>query len=101
MIYDVVIEAPAKDEIERAYLWLAAKSPRAAWRWQEGLELAIASLARFPERCSIAPEYEALGLHVRQLLYGKRRGVYRILFTIKEHSVHILHVRHAARDNLL
>lgn len=37
---------------------------------------------------------------VRQLLYGKGRQTYRILFTIKSDAVSILHIRHAARQHL-
>jgi hypothetical protein len=34
------------------------------------------------------------------LLYGKRRGVYRVLFAIRSDTVHILTVRHSAQRTL-
>jgi plasmid stabilization system protein ParE len=34
---------------------------------------------------------------LRQLLYGKRRGVYRILFEVRDNNVFILRVRHSAQ----
>jgi plasmid stabilization system protein ParE len=37
---------------------------------------------------------------LRELLYGRRRNVYRILFTIDGQTVNILRVRHAAQDRL-
>ena len=35
-----------------------------------------------------------------QLLYGRRSGVYRALFTIEERTVHVLHIRHSAQEEL-
>jgi mRNA-degrading endonuclease RelE of RelBE toxin-antitoxin system len=34
------------------------------------------------------------------LLFGKRRGVYRVLFTIRRDTVHVLTVRHSAQRSL-
>ncbi len=52
-----------------------------------------------PERGAIAPESEKVGFQVRQIHYGKRTGIYRILFRILEDAgeVHVLAVRHGAR----
>jgi plasmid stabilization system protein ParE len=61
---------------------------------------ALRSLAEHPQRCSLAPENEVFEEEIRQLLYGKRQNVSRILFTIREQTVYILHIRHAARPFL-
>lgn len=61
------------------------------------MEDAIASLNTFPERCPLAPESGSFPFEVRQLLYGHKPHVYRILFTIDEQVVKILHIRHARR----
>ena len=53
-----------------------------------------------PRRCPIDPDSEVYGEEVRVLLYGKRRGVYRVLFTIRGDTVHVLAVRHAAQQSL-
>lgn len=53
-----------------------------------------------PERCGLAPENEWFPGELRQLLYGKRRGVYRILFEVRDTTVYILRVRHGARKLL-
>ena len=49
---------------------------------------------------SLADEAADLGVELRQLLYGKRRNVYRILFTIEGGTVNVLRIRHAAQDRL-
>jgi plasmid stabilization system protein ParE len=57
-------------------------------------------LEQFPERCGMAPESEQIGREIRQLLYGRRGGVYRALFVVEKDEVHVLHIRHAARDTM-
>jgi hypothetical protein len=61
---------------------------------------AVQSLEEQPERCGLAPEAEDLGLALRQLLFGKRQGLWRILFTVEGNTVNVLHLRHAAREPL-
>jgi plasmid stabilization system protein ParE len=96
MSYQVIIEAPAQAEIEEALRWMANESPESAALWYFGLTEAVDRLKHFPRRCPRAPEDVAVKEEIRHLLYGK----YRILFTIRDEYVHVLHVRHAARKPL-
>lgn len=100
MKYHLVIQPPALDEIENAYLWIKAEAPQSADHWFDGLMAKLETLKEFPERCGLAEENEYFEDEIRQLLYGRRGGVYRILFTIQGNAVHVLHVRHAARRPL-
>jgi phage-related protein len=43
---------------------------------------------------------QALGCEVRILVYGKRRGIYRILFSIVGDTVWVLRIRHGTRGSL-
>ncbi|MEG3899622.1 MULTISPECIES: hypothetical protein [unclassified Microcoleus] len=56
-----------------------------------------------PKRCPIARENQYFSKEIRQLLYGKGRNSYRIIFTIAESedvsAVRILHIRHAPATN--
>jgi len=97
MAYQVEISPLALAEIDEAYLWLYEQSPAAAARWFRGLRKAIDSLETNPERCSLAPESDAFAGELRQLLYGRRRGVYRILFTVAGDTVRVHRVRHGSR----
>jgi hypothetical protein len=52
-------------------------------------------------RCPLAPENDwHLGGKLRHLLFGKRRGMYRIHFEIRGNVVYILRVPHNAQDLL-
>ena len=90
----------AEADIEELYRWLIARSPLRGAEWFNGMMEAIESLASHPQRCPLAPETPFFREEIRQLLYGRGRGVHRILFTIKDDSVVVLHVRHGARKHL-
>jgi plasmid stabilization system protein ParE len=66
-------------------------------RWFMALQDAIESLAIMPRRCALAPENATFPFEVRQLLYGRKPHVYRILFTIVDEVVFVLHIRHGRR----
>ncbi|MGD0947011.1 MAG: type II toxin-antitoxin system RelE/ParE family toxin [Candidatus Binatia bacterium] len=101
MKYTVEVTETAEAELDAAYRWLRDQySPEYAVRWREGLVEAIGGLEAFPERCALAPEARFFRRKIRQLLYGKRHGVYRLLFEIQKRTVYLLHVRHAARRHL-
>ena len=89
MAYQVEISPSALADIDEAYLWLDEQSPPAAAQWFRGLRKAIDSLETNPERCSLAPESDAFAEELRQLFYGRRRGVYRILFTVAGDTVRV------------
>lgn len=100
MAHSVHITARALREIEKAIEWLAERSRPAAARWHQQLVEAVRSLENNPERCGLAPESEWYPGELRQLLHGKKRGVYRILFEVRGDTVHILRVRHSAQELL-
>ena len=95
--WNIIVEPPARQDIAQAHLWLAERSPDAAERWFNSLYDTIGSLAFFPERCPLAPESEFFNVEIREIFHGRRQHKYRILFTVGEGQVHVLHVRHGAR----
>jgi plasmid stabilization system protein ParE len=98
--YRIVLQPEAYEGMEGAYRYIERDSPERAHAWAIGLMAAINSLATFPARCPLAPENEFFPQEIRQLLYGKGRGMYRVLFTIKGNTVSILHIRHSAQQTL-
>jgi plasmid stabilization system protein ParE len=100
MKYPVDVTDLADGEAEKAYLWMLERSPEGAARWWNGLEAAILSLEEMPARCPLAPENDDFEEEIRELLYGKRQHRYRVLFTIREQTVVVLHIRHGAMEYL-
>ena len=98
MTYRVVFTARARADAVGRFRFLADRSPAAAAKWHAGLEKAIAALAKMPERHPVAEdESQYLGITVRQMLYGRRPGVFRILFSVEGDLVTLHYVRHSAQ----
>ena len=98
MTYRVVFTPRARADALNAFRWIADYSPEAAARWYAGLEQAIAKLNKFPQRCPVAEdESEQLGITLRLLLYGRRRGKFRILFSIEGETIYLHYIRHSAQ----
>ena len=93
-----MIQPNAEAELAAAYRYRHAQAPQAAVRWLAGIGEAITSLEHFPARCPFAPEHGYFAEEIQQLLYGTRRDVFRILFTIREETIHVLHIRHGAQQ---
>ena len=104
MNYRVIVEPTAEREIRSAAGWMIENaSPTIAARWYNGLLEKIDALRRRPTRCTLAAEDDRFPEEIRELLYGrfgKRRHKHRIIFTIRDDAVHVLYVRHTARDEL-
>ncbi|MBD1905434.1 type II toxin-antitoxin system RelE/ParE family toxin [Funiculus sociatus GB2-A5] len=105
MSYRIEISSVAEAEADSAFLLLSQiTSPEKARQWYEGFLRAIESLSQMPKRCPLARENKYFSQEIRQLLYGRGRNSYRILFTLVESdemaTVRILHIRHAAQQTL-
>jgi plasmid stabilization system protein ParE len=101
MTYRLRVTAQAVGDADEAYAWIAEHaSPAQAERWYQGLFKQMETLTRHPSRCPLAAESPRFPFEIRQLLYGKRKNKYRILFTIRNDDVVVLYVHHGARKEL-
>jgi plasmid stabilization system protein ParE len=62
MAYQVWLTARAERDTVRVIRYLAKSSRATAARWFAGLETALQSLEENPQRCSLAPEADALSI---------------------------------------
>ena len=94
----VIVTVRARVDAERAFRWKAEASHQSAVRWFAGLEKAIADLGNGPEKHPLAEEEsERMGILLRQMLYGRRKNVYRLLFAIEGDTIVLHEVRHGSR----
>jgi plasmid stabilization system protein ParE len=105
MNYRIEISSIAEAEADKAFLRLSQiSSPIKASQWYSGLLEAIASLSQMPKRCPLERENDLFSQELRQLLYGRGRSSYRVIFTILEEqnisTVRILHIRHAYQQTI-
>ena len=93
MEFPVEFAAQAVNEIDRIVSRIWQDAPLNAVRWQEQLREKIQQLTFLPDRFALAAESLDAPIPVRQIFFGK----YRVLYTIKEHTVFVLAVRHGHR----
>jgi plasmid stabilization system protein ParE len=99
--YQVRLTERAEWDIDSVLQWFRDQSAEAAGaKWFARLMAAIDTLESSPERCGLAAESVDIGAEVRELLVGNRRTKYRVLFQIRERTVHVLRVWHSARDSV-
>ena len=55
-------------------------------------------LSQFPEAHPLARENELYKPELRQMIFGKGRSRYRVIFIIRKKEVVVLDIRHAAID---
>ncbi len=85
-------------DMEAIYEFIKADESESASAWFHELAHTIYSLERFPERRTPIPESRKL----RQLLFGKKPNIYRIIFAVDKRNriANVLHIRHGARNAL-
>jgi toxin ParE1/3/4 len=95
MRYLVELTERAARDLGRLHRRIDAENSRRARDWINELEALVFSLDQSPGRGAACPEDKAL----RQLRFGRRRDVYRIIYAIDEERriVTVLHIRHSAR----
>jgi plasmid stabilization system protein ParE len=100
MTFQVELTPIAEIQIEQAYRWYRDRNPEFADQWFRGLMNTIGTLQEKPQRCALAFEHEIFPEEVRQLLHGKSKNIYRVLFAIRDMTVYVLYVRHGAQAPL-
>ena len=103
MAYRVSLTTQARSDIADVYAYIVrAGAVESAGKWVERIENEISSLDEMPSRCPVAPESEKFGIEIRQFIFGKRTGTYRVIFRVYEgdQEVHILTIRHTSRDEM-
>jgi plasmid stabilization system protein ParE len=100
MEFQVRLTRSSEQQIESIYLWLKDRNPEYADQWFRGLMNLIATLQDKPKRCSLIKENYSTSEEIRQIFYGKSRNKYRVIFAIREDTVHILYVRHSAQASI-
>lgn len=100
MKYRLAISVQADQELDASYLWWASnRSVAQAARWYREFLSALVNLRIAPRRHGIAREPSSLGEELRELYFGVgRRLTHCAVFAIRDDVVHILSVRHVARD---
>jgi plasmid stabilization system protein ParE len=98
MVYRVRQTDEAHQDLIHILQWLIKQhAGETGLRWFDRLQEAMETLSEHPQRCMLAPESKEFSFEVRQLVFGRKPHLYRVLFTIEEEAVVILNIRHGRR----
>jgi toxin ParE1/3/4 len=78
--YLVSLAERALKDLAYLYDWVNVETSQAAAEWYNGLETAIYTLEKYPNRCPLTSESYKL----RQLLYGRKPHIYRVIYRVLE-----------------
>jgi len=88
--YQIVILPDVEQDLEASYLYIKDDSPKNALNWYQEIYSKIQKLSSLSLRCPLAPENDYFEEEIRHLIVKN----YRVLFTINNDTVYILHARH-------
>lgn len=97
MKYRIVLQRLAMEDMDDATAWAAQHAPTTVARWLERFHLALRTLDANPQRCPLARKDSKVDIELRELHFGKRPNVFRVVFTIDEDTVRVLRIRRAQR----
>lgn len=100
MTYEVRVHRLARLDLGDAYKWAFLRAPNTADRWFDRFRAAIRSLESAPDRCPLATEHRKVNLAIRELLFGRRPNVFRVVFFVDETIVRVLRIRRGQRRPL-
>jgi plasmid stabilization system protein ParE len=94
MAYKVALSETAEADLDEILAWLIERhAGLGGLRWFEELESAVYSLREFPQRCPLVKRDWRVKFEARELFYGKKPHVFRILFRIIDEQVIVLRIR--------
>ena len=96
MNYRVIVTPTAVADANLIYEDIFESSPQAAERIVALIESSADSLSDFPKRYPLAPESQSHSEEIRHMFVGN----YRVLYKIRNDTVFVLRVRHAAQRPL-
>ena len=97
MTYKICVTPEAEVDLRSIADYIVSQhAPEAARRFIKSLRSQIESLRVFPGGYGRAPEGEAVGVDLRQMMHG----MYRILYTVEATTVTVHGIRHGARRPL-
>jgi plasmid stabilization system protein ParE len=97
MKYSVVIERRADSDLRRYYHLAAKHAPRAAENWLIRFHEKLASLATTAGSFAVVAECRQLQQEFRVTFFGHGIGRYRVYFTIKNDTVHVVRILRGPR----
>ncbi len=99
MEYKVVLTERFARHLQEMGDYIAVDNPRRAITWLEEVGAKVLKPDCFPQSHPYAREDDDYDIELRQLVFGRGRYKYRVIFTVREDDVVVLDIRHASRES--
>lgn len=100
MTFHVNITARARRDVEGVVDAIRTKAPLNAARWHARIRSSYNRLKYLPTRFGRCDDFAEFGLEIREYVFGKRQGAFRVVYFIDGQTVHIMRVIHASHGPL-
>ena len=100
MAVPVRLQPVARRDLDEAYQLAAHHAPLTAANWLQRFHETVETLGENPERCALIPESKKLRRELRQLLFGRKPNVFRIIYAIHDDELEVIRIRRASRGPL-
>jgi plasmid stabilization system protein ParE len=97
MMFRVILLPRAVEDLDEAICYAAKRAPMTAARWLERFQQAIEGLAKSPLSWPLAHESKKAKLSLREMLFGRKPNVFRVVFEVVGNEVQVLRIRRGAR----
>ncbi len=101
MIFKVLLTERFSKHLMEMGDYIAQDNLQKSSSWVTEIEKKVMQLGQFPEAHPFARENENHDIELRQLVFGRGRNKYRIIFTVQSKDVVVLDIRHTAQDTNL
>lgn len=99
-MFEVILTPTAEAELIASFNSLRRQAPLAATHGLRRILDSVQTLRTMPERCGRAEEADVVGADIRQLLFGRGNGTFRVLFVIASGVVWVRNIRRASRGEI-
>jgi len=93
MVYKVLVTERFALHLQELGDYIAQDNPKRAYSWVSEIEQKVANLDTLPEAYPYARENDQYEVELRQLIFGRGRYKYRIIFSIRQNDVVVLDIR--------
>jgi plasmid stabilization system protein ParE len=101
MPYRVILTEKAETDVDLILKWFSDhRATDAGASWFRQLLIRLDTLEENPERCPLPAESAVIERDLRELLLGRGRYKYRLLFDVVGRTVRVLRVWHGARQSI-
>lgn len=99
MSFSLEVTENAKRDFSQLYGYIAERATKGAQAWANAFDAKLQALTTLPLAYPLAPENDDHSVEIRHVVFNTQNGLrYRALYTVRDTTVFILHLRGPGQD---